>query len=267
MSAPAVAALYDALQSYEGGRRGGGAYPVHKRLRLSRSRHGDVYDWLGDRLALRSTDRVLDVGCGVGFGTIRLAERGVAGVTGLTISGRELEHAARAGARSARAESIDFLEGSFDRLPHGPFDVIVAVESLKHSDDLRCTLGGLYGALAPGGRMVVVDDVFEGDPSCASARSVVRDWHLATLYAEADHASALSPAACRMVDLTSGVRPGGRVLSAGKLAALNVALLREGPSAAAFRAFRGGIHLERLYAAGMMRYVAMFWSKASGEPS
>jgi SAM-dependent methyltransferase len=263
----AVGALYDALQAFEGPRRGGGAYPIHKRITFPGTEQEDVYEWLGDQLALRSTDRVLDVGCGVGFGTIRLAERGVAQATGLTISEGELDRASRAASRSRRADAIAFLEGSFDQLPCGTFDVIVAVESLKHSSDLGATLSGLREALAPGGRLVVVEDVFDGDPSCASARRVVSDWLLTTLYREGDYAAALSPAACRVIDLTVGVLPSSRFALAGKLGALNLALSWQGPSrAAALRAFRGGLHLEKLYAASMVRYVAMFWSKDDAGP-
>lgn len=261
MTLSAVGALYDALQAFEGPRRSAGAYPVHKRIAFPGTKYEDVYDWLADRLELRSTDRVLDVGCGVGFGTIRLAEKGVAQATGLTISRGELDHATRAASRSSRARALEFLQGSFDQLPRGTFDVIVAVESLKHTADLSGTLRGLHGALAPGGRLVVVEDVFDGDPSCASARCVVADWLLTTLYGEADYAAALSPASHRAVDLSAGVHPSGRLALAGKVSALNLALPWQRPSrAAAFRAFRGGLHLERLYAMGMMRYVAMFWS-------
>lgn len=260
MTTSAVGELYDALQAFEGRRRGRGAYPVHKRITISATKQEDIYDWLGDRLDLRSTDRVLDVGCGVGFGTMRLAERGVAHATGLTISRRELERATLAASRSRHAAALDFLEGSFDRLPRGPFDVIVAVESLKHSSNLGRTLTGLREALAPGGRLVVVEDVFDGDASSPSAGVVVRDWLLEALYREADYIGALSPAPCRVVDLTVGVRHSAPLALAAKLAGLALALPCQGTSsAAALRAFRGGLHLERLYAAGAMRYLAMFW--------
>ncbi len=260
MTTAAVGDLYDALQEFEGRRRGDGAYPVHKQIAISGIRQQDIYDWIADRLELRSTDRVLDVGCGVGFGTIRLAERGVARATGLTISRRELERATLAASRSRHANALDFLEGSFDRLPRGRFDVIVAVESLKHSEDLARTLDGLREALAPGGRLVVVEDVFDGDASSASARVVVKDWLLKALYRQADYIEAMSPAVCHAVDLTAGVRHSGPLALAAKLAGLAVALPYHGASrATALRALRGGLHHERLYATGDMRYLAMFW--------
>jgi SAM-dependent methyltransferase len=262
VSTSSVAALYDALLAFEERRRGGNAYPIHKRIAIAS--HPDVYEWLADELALRSSDRVLDVGCGVGFGTIRLAERGVAQVTGLTISQAELDRASRAASGSARAAAISFVEGSFDQPPRGTFDVIVAVESLKHSGDLSRTLQGLREALAPGGRLVVVEDVYDGDPSTLSAQRVISDWLLTTLYRLSDYTVDMSP--CRLVDLSAGVQPSGRLALATKLAALGLALPWAGPTrGAALRAFRGGLHLERLYAAGIMRYVAMFFAKPAAE--
>jgi hypothetical protein len=113
----------------------------------------------------------------------------------------------------------------------------------------------------------VVEDVFEGDASCNSARQVVSDWLLKKLYREADYAAAVPSGSWRAIDLTAGVRSSSRLAIFARSAALRAALPWAGPSrAAALRAFRGGLHLERLYAAGVMRYVAMFWSKQDAGP-
>ena len=266
MTALSAEGLYDALQAFEARARGQDAYPVHKRLRLSEAQHEDVYDWVADQLRLRPTDRVLDVGCGVGFGTIRLAERGAARVTGVTISQRELAWAERAASRSPRSEVVDFQCRSFDRLPREAFDVVVAVESLKHSADLAVTLRAIRDSMAPGGRVVIVEDVFVGDSGGASARRVVMDWALARLYREADYAAAMDGLARRVVDLTGAVRRSNPIVLAARLGALNAALLlRPREHGPALRAFRGGLHLERLYAADAMRYKAFFGTKGVEE--
>jgi SAM-dependent methyltransferase len=265
-SSGVVGALYDALLAFEGGRRAEAPYPVHKPIVFPATNHDDVYEWLADELHLKATDRVLDIGCGVGFGTLRLSDRGVAHSTGLTISHAEAQRAARSASRCHRPHAIAFVEGSFDRPPEGTFDVIVAVESLKHSSDLGGTLRALDQVLAPGGRLAVVEDLFEGDSTCASARRVVGDWLLAKLYGQADYVAALPSASWRVIDLTAGVRRSPQVVLAGKLAALNLALAPPAsPHSAALRAFRGGLHLERLYAAGMMRYAALFATKGAPE--
>src|SRR5690606_5928518 len=114
-------------------------------------------------------------------------------------------------ARHPRARHVELLEGSFDRPPPGPYDVVVAVESLKHSADLAVTLRALHDVLAPGGRLVVVEDVLVGDPSSSDARGLARDWLLAALHTQADYASAAPFPPQRVVDLTEGVRPRNRL--------------------------------------------------------
>jgi hypothetical protein len=70
-----------------------------------------------------------------------------------------------------------------------------------------------------------------------------------------------------VVDLTAGVHSSAAVSLGAKLAVLNAVLpFRRGARAAALRAFRGGLHLERLYAAGAMRYLAFFYSHEGMEP-
>ena len=143
---------------------------------------------------------------------------------------------------------------------------MVAVESLKHSAGLSATLAALVDALAPGGRMVVVEDVLVGDGGCPSARRVVSDWSLTELHREADYVSGLGGSACRVVDLTPAVRLGHPAVLSAKLVALGLALtVARRERAAALRAFRGGVHLEKLYAAGAMRYEAFLHQKSASE--
>lgn len=263
MTIPTVGELYDALHAFEAGRRGVGAYPVHKRLQLD-APHEDIYDWLAEQLALGDADRVLDAGCGVGFGTLRLAAHGVARATGITLSRREAARASEVAARSAVATRVEFHCGSFDRLAVGAFDAVIAVESLKHSADLAASVRALRAALAAGGRLAVVEDVFDGDQDCARARRVASDWLLPRLYTERDYRALLG--AVRVVDLTPAVRRRSRVALAARAAALGSVLPWLPPArAAAWRAFRGGLHLEKLYAAGLVRYLAFVTSRTAAE--
>jgi SAM-dependent methyltransferase len=266
-----VEALYDALFALESPRRGPRAYPIHKRLRLDHDVAPDIdgvdiYDWIAERIDLQGTDRVLDAGCGVGFGSIRLAERGAAHVTGVTLSERELTRGRSAVAASSVSARVELRRASFDDVPEGAFDVVVAVESLKHSTDLRVTLEALVRSLAPGGRLLIVEDVLVGDAGSPSALRLTADWSLTKLYGEADYVEGLGEHGYRVVDLTAVVPLGNRVLLACKLAILGFVLALAGRErAAGLRAFRGGLHLERLYAAGAMRYMALLYRKNEAE--
>ena len=253
-----VSALYDALFTFEERHRGPGAYPVHKRLSFPDGQYADVYDWIAHELAVGAGDHVLDVGCGVGFGTIRLVERGAGHATGITISPRELARARAASSFTRHVRDVDFLHGSFDGLPRRAFDVAVAVESLKHSAELGTTVRAVLGSVVRPGRAVFVDDVFFGDPLGADAGRVAEDWMLTRLYTLDDYVDALDDTAFRVVDLTSTVPRRPRPVLALRLALLKAAAWWSGSRSrpTALRAFRGGIHLERLYARGAMRYLA-----------
>ena len=263
MSEAAVSALYDALETFESARRPGEAYPVHKVLQLDAAEDRDIYDWLVDTVGLAANSHVLDAGCGVGFGALKLAERGASRVTGISLSANEIAAARDAAARSRRALGVEFHQASFDELPGAGYDLILAVESLKHSPRLDVTLRSLRGALTPGGRIAIVEDVYKGPANDRTARYLRNDWHLARLYRESDYLAALGAANCRTIDLTAGVRLSNPLSRATRRAALALLLPCVGRSTAtAVRAFRGGLHLEALYARRRMAYKLILYDPA-----
>lgn len=95
--------------------------------------------------------RVLDAGCGVGWGSKLLLEAGADAVTGLDISEEALADA------RVRAPGVEFVHGDLQALPFpdGSFDVVVCFEALEHADDVLSTLDGLVRVLAPEGVLFV----------------------------------------------------------------------------------------------------------------
>jgi SAM-dependent methyltransferase len=266
MTEQRVARLYDALHAFEARRRGAHAYPVHKRLAAERFGDRDIYDWIAVRIEPRAVRNVLDAGCGVGYGAIRLATELGCSVTGITLSERELASARVTARESAIGTRVQFLRGTFDELPAGAYDLVVAVESLKHSRDLEASVRSMLASLRPGGQLVVVDDCYDGRRRAAVERELSSDWELVRLYTEHDFRMALAAVArCRVIDLTDSVRRNGRL--GITLRSLGLALARPfvgANSDAALRAFRGGLRLEALYADGAMTYKAFFCEKSLG---
>jgi SAM-dependent methyltransferase len=190
-----------------------------------------------------------------------LAERTGTEVTGISLSAAEIDRATRLAAAGLRAGRIRFRQQSFDDLPPGSFDWVIAVESLKHSADLVASLGSIVRALRPDGGLVIVEDLFAGDRHSTSARQLTIDWQLTRLYTESDYVDRLGAGRCEVVDLSSHVRrvpPHWRAVRSAALAAA-IALARP-EGRAALRAFRGGLHLEHLYAAGAMTYKALVFT-------
>jgi len=97
--------------------------------------------------------RVLDIACGVGYGTRLLAERGggAVRVVGVDVSAAAVAHAGeRYGGAGVEYRACDAL--SFED-PEG-FDTIVSLETVEHVSDPELLIEKLVGLLRPGGVLV-----------------------------------------------------------------------------------------------------------------
>ena len=114
--------------------------------------------------------RVVDVACGPGIVTCRLAADGAA-VTGVDLTPAMLalaaERATAAGCRPATA----FTRGRMDRLPFpdGSFDVVVNRYALHHAAEPDRVAAELIRVAAPAGRVVIVDFAASGHPEADTA--------------------------------------------------------------------------------------------------
>ena len=122
-------------------------------------------------LSLPQAPRVLDAGCGYGATLLDLAPEVGGDWTGLTLSPEQASRGNAALAMAGQADRARIVVRSYDTPPPGPFDLIYGIESLIHSADPAATLQGLAACLAPGGYLLVVDDMPEpGLPPEAAAR-------------------------------------------------------------------------------------------------
>jgi SAM-dependent methyltransferase len=153
---------------------GHGALPVHRAL--ADPEGGEPSAMVIHRLMLRGLDlpaapRVLDAGCGYGATMLDLAP-GLGGQwTGLTLSPVQAARGMAEVASRGLSGRVRIEVGSYDaRLP-GQFDLAYGIESLIHSADPARTVANIASALAPGGHLVVVDDMpEEALPPEAAAR-------------------------------------------------------------------------------------------------
>ncbi|WP_214321838.1 class I SAM-dependent methyltransferase [Nonomuraea sediminis] len=117
--------------------------------------------WVAALLDVRPEEKVLEVGFGPGLAVAELSRRvGPSGhVYGVDHSAVMLRQASRRNAAAVRAGRVTLIQGAVDRLPpalDGPFDAVLAVNSLGFWPDPAERLDDLRRRLAPGGRIAIV---------------------------------------------------------------------------------------------------------------
>jgi SAM-dependent methyltransferase len=123
--------------------------------------------WVVRLLDVQPADRVLEIGFGPGLAVAELARAGAGHVYGIDHSGVMLRQASRRNAAAIRVGRVTLINASVDQLPpalDGPFDAILAVNSLGFSPAPAQRLAELRRRLAPGGRIAIASQ-----PRCPGA--------------------------------------------------------------------------------------------------
>ncbi|MGA7799565.1 MAG: class I SAM-dependent methyltransferase [Gammaproteobacteria bacterium] len=122
------------------------------RLELARAAAGGILQ----NVPLTGGERAMEFGCGTGLVTALLAPN-VASVLAVDSSAGMLEVLQRK-ADELGLHTVQTCEEDLSRrIPQGPFDLIFSSMTLHHIEDVAGLFHRLAGALAPGGRIAVVD--------------------------------------------------------------------------------------------------------------
>ncbi len=123
--------------------------------------------WAVSLLGVQPTDRVLEIGFGPGVAVAELVRAGAGHVYGIDHSAVMLRQATRRNAAAIRAGRVTLVNATVDRIPpalDGPFDAILAVNSLAFWPAPAERLADLRRRLASGGRIAIVSQ-----PRCHGA--------------------------------------------------------------------------------------------------
>ena len=115
--------------------------------------------WAAGLLDVQPEDRVLELGFGPGIAIEAMARRATHGhVVGVDHSEVMVRQATRRNRAAVRAGRVDLRLGNAEGLPafDGPFDKVLAVNSLMFWDDPVARLKELRAILRPGGRIAIV---------------------------------------------------------------------------------------------------------------
>jgi ubiquinone/menaquinone biosynthesis C-methylase UbiE len=112
-------------------------------------------------MALQPGDRVLDLGCGTGWASRRMARVATEGeVVGLDVADEMLRRAERA---SAGFSNVRYVWGSAEKIPapDNHFTKALSVESFYYYADQGKALDELRRVLAPGGKLFVLINLYK----------------------------------------------------------------------------------------------------------
>ena len=119
-----------------------------------------------EKMQLATADNVLDVGCGAGWLSRRLAKLVPQGrVVGMDVSDEMIRHARRA---SADFENLMFVTGEVEEIPWEPnfFSDAISVESSYYWPDPAAGIREMFRVLKPGGSAWILINYYRDNPHC-----------------------------------------------------------------------------------------------------
>ncbi len=134
--------------------------------------------WVVSLLDVQPADQVLEIGFGPGLAVAELARAGAGHVYGIDHSGVMLRQASRRNAAAIRAGRVTLIRASVDQLPpalDGPFDAILAVNSLAFWPAPAQRLAELRRRLAPDGRIAIASQPRCPGATADTSRSAARE--------------------------------------------------------------------------------------------
>jgi len=247
------------------GRTGNAAQPVHRALRDPDGGPPSplvLHRLMLNGLTLPPSPRVLDAGCGYGASMLDMAPELGGDWLGISLSEVQVKRGMAEVAARGLAGRLRLAVASYDAPITGEFDWIFGIESLIHSPDPMATIGNLAQALAPGGALMVVDDMPEEGLSPQQAADVAlfkRCWRCPVAPSRAGWLRAFAAAGLVLsheTDFTALTIP----RPAAELAPMMAARARQARwkrlLGLGYRseADLGGMMLETLLASGVIRY-------------
>ncbi len=123
--------------------------------------HSDITEQTLALMDLKPSDRVLDLGCGTGWASRRIAKVVTAGeVVGLDVADEMLRRAENA---SQRIANVKYVWGSAEKIPapDNHFTKVLSVESFYYYADQGKALDELRRVMAPGGRLFILINLYQ----------------------------------------------------------------------------------------------------------
>jgi len=245
--------LYNSLFKLEAKFKNDEVYPIHKKLHFE-GKFQDIYEYLVSKIEVKDKE-ILDAGCGVGFGSMLFAKNEAKTVTGISISDLEIERA-KINKTKAGFSNVTFEMATFDDTTENNFDLIFCVESLKHSLDFEKSFQFLLKGLKTKGKLIIVDDFFEGKENKIS-HNFKNDWNLNFLFSLSHLQLNKEEYSIEYEDLTKWMF--SKSIFKINCQIMFFKLVKR--NAMFKKLFKGGLLLDKLYAKNQMKYQLVIITK------
>lgn len=126
--------------------------------------HSDITDQTIALMGLNPQDRVLDLGCGTGWASRRMARIVTAGeVIGIDVADEMLRRAEQA---SSGMKNVRYVWGSAEKIPAegNTFTKVLSVESFYYYADQGRALDELHRVMAPQGKLFILINLYRDNP-------------------------------------------------------------------------------------------------------
>ena len=122
--------------------------------------HSDITDQTLALMQIQAADRILDLGCGTGWASRRMARLATSGeVIGLDVADEMLRRAEQS---SAGVKNVRYVRGSAEKIPapDNHFNKVLSVESFYYYADQGKALEELRRIMTPGGRLFILINLY-----------------------------------------------------------------------------------------------------------
>ncbi len=134
--------------------------------------------FLAEKVKIKSTDIILDAGCGIGGSAIWIAKNFGAAVFGITLSEKQVKEA-RNLVKINKIDHLvkfyvkDFLDTKFQ---NESFNVVWAIESVCHAEKKKDFLEEAFRLLKKGGKVIIADGFLKRDIKNSKEKRIIKDF-------------------------------------------------------------------------------------------
>ena len=123
--------------------------------------HSDITEQTLALMDIQTADRILDLGCGTGWASRRMARQAPSGeVVGLDLANEMLRRGEEA---SSAFKNVRYVWGSAEKIPEADnaFNKVLSVESFYYYADQGKALDELHRVMAPGAKLFILINLYK----------------------------------------------------------------------------------------------------------